>query len=78
MEEVTSFASNAQTDDETSIALLTSVCKQVEYYFGDDNYRHDRFLRKQEDGAGYVPLSVVCEFKKIKDLFIDHTDIDIQ
>ena len=53
------------------------IKRQVEYYFSDSNYEKDSFLKSKEDENGYIPISVIMSFNKIKmitndkDLFIN-------
>ena len=58
-----------QGDEESS--LQSRIRVQVEFYFGDKNYRRDRFLRSKEDGAGFIPLSVLMGFAKLTSLSKD-------
>ncbi|XP_033839089.1 la-related protein 7 [Periophthalmus magnuspinnatus] len=53
--------------------LLTDVKKQVDFWFGDVNLHKDRFLRKlvDESGDGYVDLSVLASFNRMKNLTSD-------
>ncbi|KAK7909712.1 hypothetical protein WMY93_014396 [Mugilogobius chulae] len=53
--------------------LLTDVKKQVEFWFGDVNLHKDRFLRKlvDESGDGYVDLSILASFNRMKNLTTD-------
>ncbi|XP_049577363.1 uncharacterized protein [Syngnathus scovelli] len=53
--------------------LLCEVKKQVEFWFGDVNLHKDRFLRKliDESDDGYVDLSVVAGFNRMKKLTSD-------
>uniref|UniRef100_A0A8C6T3M5 La-related protein 7 n=1 Tax=Neogobius melanostomus TaxID=47308 RepID=A0A8C6T3M5_9GOBI len=53
--------------------LLTDVKKQVEFWFGDVNLHKDRFLRKLIDDSdhGYVDLSVLASFNRMKKLTAD-------
>ncbi|XP_049591300.1 la-related protein 7 [Syngnathus scovelli] len=53
--------------------LLCEVKKQVEFWFGDVNLHKDRFLRKliDESNDGYVDLSVVASFNRMKKLTSD-------
>lgn len=60
---------------------------QVEFYFGDENYPTgknprlsiadpvDKFLKKQARRDGFVPLSVVANFPKIKALTEDMNEL---
>lgn len=48
---------------------LERVRKQVEFYFGDANLRRDAFMqRKLQQGHGYVKLSTILQFNRIKAL----------
>ncbi|MEM7230123.1 MAG: hypothetical protein AAF432_15050, partial [Planctomycetota bacterium] len=44
--------------------------KQVEYYFSDSNLPRDKFLRAktEEDPQGFVPISVLLTFNRLKAL----------
>lgn len=50
---------------------------QVEFYFSDSNFRHDKFLRLKasEDSEGYVPLSVLLTFNRLKALGATQADV---
>ncbi|KAI9819735.1 MAG: hypothetical protein M1826_001088 [Phylliscum demangeonii] len=47
------------------------VCRQLEYYFSVDNLCKDLFLRKLMDAQGFVPLSVLANFRRIQSLTQD-------
>ncbi|KAI9127000.1 hypothetical protein K1719_001559 [Acacia pycnantha] len=55
--------------------LKLKIIKQVEYYFSDENLPTDKFLidflRKNKEG--FVPISVIASFKKMKKLTRDHS-----
>ncbi|KAF7669029.1 hypothetical protein LDENG_00263980 [Lucifuga dentata] len=53
--------------------LLGDVKKQVEFWFGDVNLHKDRFLRKliDESGDGYVDISLLTSFNRMKKLTTD-------
>ncbi|KAM3590548.1 uncharacterized protein V6R79_011649 [Siganus canaliculatus] len=53
--------------------LLGDVKKQVEFWFGDVNLHKDRFLRRLIDEAddGYVDLSLLADFNRMKKLTTD-------
>lgn len=53
--------------------LLGDVKKQVEFWFGDVNLHKDRFLRKLIDDSddGYVDISVLANFNRMKKLTVD-------
>lgn len=40
----------------------------VEYYFGDTNYPRDAYLQNlaSEHEGGYIPLSQICAFRRMK------------
>lgn len=52
----------------TSPDLDAKLVKQIEYYFSDSNFRHDKFLRAKaaEDSDGYVALTVLLTFNRVK------------
>ncbi|XP_028284909.1 la-related protein 7 [Parambassis ranga] len=53
--------------------LLGDVKKQVEFWFGDVNLHKDRFLKKliEESDDGYVDISVLASFNRMKKLTSD-------
>ncbi|XP_068164113.1 la-related protein 7 [Antennarius striatus] len=53
--------------------LMGDVKKQVEFWFGDVNLHKDRFLRKliDESDDGYVDISVLADFNRMKKLTTD-------
>ncbi|XP_035005251.1 la-related protein 7 isoform X2 [Hippoglossus stenolepis] len=53
--------------------LLADVKKQVEFWFGDVNLHKDRFLRTliDESEDGYVDISVLASFNRMKKLTTD-------
>ena len=42
------------------------IRRQVEYYFSDNNYEKDSYLKSKEDENGFIPISVIMGFNKIK------------
>jgi len=60
---------------ENNESLLEKIKQQIEYYFSNQNLPNDKFLKKlvEMDSAnqGYVPLEVICNFNKIKQLTND-------
>lgn len=58
--------------DQWTLAAMVST--QMEYYFSIDNLCKDVFLRKHMDGKGFVFLSVLADFNRIKNLT---TNVDI-
>mmetsp|Transcript_41727 Transcript_41727/g.90977 ORF Transcript_41727/g.90977 Transcript_41727/m.90977 type:complete len:826 (-) Transcript_41727:70-2547(-) len=60
-------AAPALVDGESDTTWLERVKKQVNFYFSDANLRRDRFMRKKmEEGDGYVELSAVLNFNRIR------------
>ena len=53
--------------------ILKALQKQMEFYFGNANLRHDHFLRReiQNHPDGYVPLSMIAGFKRIEQISQD-------
>lgn len=51
------------------------VRHQIEYYFSDENLQNDLFLRKKMDMLGYIPLSVIASFNRVKSLSQDFNQI---
>ncbi|OAX79603.1 hypothetical protein ACJ72_06076 [Emergomyces africanus] len=52
-------------------SLISMISMQLEYYFSVDNLCKDLFLRKHMDSQGYVLLSFIAGFKRIKSLTED-------
>ncbi|VDD96074.1 unnamed protein product [Enterobius vermicularis] len=42
--------------------------KQLEYYFSRENLMTDRFLRSQMDNDSYVPIQIIADFPRVKQL----------
>lgn len=48
---------------------LQKIKSQVEFYFGDANYRRDAFLKDQAlRNEGFVPIEMVASFSRLRDL----------
>ncbi|KAJ0964060.1 hypothetical protein J5N97_029182 [Dioscorea zingiberensis] len=47
------------------------LLKQIEFYFSTDNLCKDIYLRRQMDDQGWVPVSVIAGFNKVKQLTND-------
>ncbi|KAJ2079326.1 hypothetical protein H4R24_003858 [Coemansia sp. RSA 988] len=56
-------------DDESSIKGFVKA--QVEYYFSVENLCKDIFFRTQMDPDGYVPLSLIAGFNRLKSVTTD-------
>ncbi|KAI4164761.1 MAG: hypothetical protein LQ342_001736 [Letrouitia transgressa] len=52
-------------------SLMGMVTTQMEYYFSVDNLCKDMFLRKHMDSQGFVFLSILAKFNRIKQLTQD-------
>ncbi len=63
-------------DPLNSYAVLSMVMTQIEYYFSIDNLCKDLYLRKNMDSQGFVPLSVIANFKRIKTLTDEAMSMD--
>lgn len=56
---------------------MEAIRKQVEFYFSDANYRKDTFLRcaAENDAEGFVPISTLLTFNKLKALTQNEADV---
>ncbi|CEP18651.1 hypothetical protein [Parasitella parasitica] len=61
-------SSNNNVDPET---LKPYICQQIEYYFSVDNLCRDIFLRSQMDAEGYVPITLIAGFNRVRGLTTD-------
>lgn len=52
-------------------SLMSMIQMQLEYYFSVDNLCKDLFLRRHMDSQGYVILTFIASFKRIKNLTED-------
>jgi endonuclease/exonuclease/phosphatase family metal-dependent hydrolase len=48
--------------------VYAAIRTQVEYYFGDENYRHDTYLRGLEQGGGWIDIKDLLGFAKLRHL----------
>ncbi|XP_038699554.1 la-related protein 6A isoform X2 [Tripterygium wilfordii] len=64
-----STATGDPTDD-----LKRKIIKQVEYYFSDENLPTDKYLLSliKKNKEGFVPISVIASFRKMKKLSRDY------
>ncbi|XP_044461887.1 la-related protein 6A-like isoform X2 [Mangifera indica] len=67
-----SSATPALTDD-----LKLKIMKQVEYYFSDENLLTDKYMMNliKKKKEGFVPISVIASFRKMKKLTRDNKSI---
>ncbi|TID21639.1 RNA-binding protein Lupus La [Venturia nashicola] len=64
----TSFSQQPYADPMT---LLSSVAHQLEFYFSVENIFGDVFLRRNMDSQGFILLSVIANFKRLRSLTND-------
>jgi hypothetical protein len=55
----------------TGDQIIQYVKRQIEYYFSEENLETDIFLRRKMDPSGYIPLSVIASFNRVKSLSQD-------
>ncbi|KAL3620303.1 hypothetical protein CASFOL_035215 [Castilleja foliolosa] len=48
------------------MALKTSLRMQIEYYFSDENLLLDNYLKSLMDNQGWVPISIIANFHRVK------------
>ncbi|CAG2054448.1 unnamed protein product, partial [Timema podura] len=51
--------------------LKETIRKQIEYYFSEENLNRDFFLRRKMDVGGYLPISLIASFNRVKGLSTD-------
>lgn len=51
--------------------LLQLAQTQVEYYFSVENCVKDWYLRKHMDSLGFVPLTVIASFNRMRELLVE-------
>jgi len=60
---------NLSTDNLQLLCTVLAVFS--EYYFSAENLKCDTFLRHSMDVHGWVPVEVVCGFRRVRQLSID-------
>ncbi|KAL2535958.1 la-related protein 1A-like [Forsythia ovata] len=53
------------------LALKANIVKQIEYYFSDVNLENDHYLISLMDDQGWVPVSIIADFKRVKRMNAD-------
>ncbi|GAA0171810.1 RNA metabolism protein [Lithospermum erythrorhizon] len=53
------------------LVLRTNIVKQIEYYFSDENLEGDYYLRSLMDNEGWVAVSRISDFKRVKRMTTD-------
>ncbi|KAM1320240.1 hypothetical protein ACFX2I_005192 [Malus domestica] len=51
--------------------LRKNIIQQIEYYFSNENLTKDRYLISLMDDKGWVPISAVADFKRLKRMCSD-------
>ncbi|KAF6174326.1 hypothetical protein GIB67_040819 [Kingdonia uniflora] len=51
--------------------LRPMIARQVDYYFSNENLCRDVYLREHMDEKGWVPISVIANFNRVKQLTND-------
>ncbi|KAK9664103.1 hypothetical protein RND81_14G019900 [Saponaria officinalis] len=54
-----------------TLALRANIVKQIEYYFSDENLQKDKYLTSHMDEQGWVPVSVIADFNRVKRMSTD-------
>ncbi|XP_071929997.1 la-related protein 1A-like [Coffea arabica] len=54
-----------------TVSLRGSIVKQIEYYFSDENLQNDHYLLSLMDDHGWVPISIIADFKRVKKMSTD-------
>lgn len=49
-------------------SIIPAIIYQLDYYFSFENLKKDLFLRKQMNSNGWVPLSILSSFNRVKAL----------
>lgn len=80
-EKIDAVKENVKTEEKTDVVKekveLTEekkaqIIRQLEYYFGDINLPRDKFLKEQTQlEEGWVPLTVLLTFKRLRDICDD-------
>ncbi|KAA8544479.1 hypothetical protein F0562_022481 [Nyssa sinensis] len=58
-----------------ALPLRANIVKQIEYYFSDGNLQNDHYLISLMDDQGWVPISKIADFKRVKKMSTDITFI---
>ncbi|CAI9106096.1 OLC1v1005157C2 [Oldenlandia corymbosa var. corymbosa] len=52
-------------------SLRANIVKQIEYYFSDENLKNDHYLLSLMEDQGWVPISKIADFKRVKRMSTD-------
>lgn len=53
------------------LAIKDKIKKQVEYYFSEENLANDIFMRRKMSKDGFIPVSLIASFNRMKQLTQD-------
>ncbi|GAA0138275.1 RNA metabolism protein [Lithospermum erythrorhizon] len=65
------LGSGAPMPPPSDLVLKTNIVKQIEYYFSDGNLEGDYYLRSLMDDEGWVAISHIADFKRVKRMTTD-------
>mmetsp|Transcript_24821 Transcript_24821/g.28329 ORF Transcript_24821/g.28329 Transcript_24821/m.28329 type:complete len:445 (+) Transcript_24821:369-1703(+) len=65
-----------QSKDDFMNAIKPRLLQQIEYYFSANNLNKDTYLRGQMDEEGYVPIDIIANFRRVRDLTKDRSVIE--
>ncbi|KAK4762990.1 hypothetical protein SAY86_008758 [Trapa natans] len=51
--------------------LKMDIINQIEYYFSDENLQNDQYLISLMEEEGWVPISLIADFKRVKRMCTD-------
>ncbi|GER54738.1 La-related protein [Striga asiatica] len=54
-----------------AMALRAGIVKQIEYYFSDQNLQYDHYLKSLMDNQGWVAISIIAGFQRVKKMNVD-------
>ncbi|KAI6685402.1 hypothetical protein NL676_031315 [Syzygium grande] len=61
----------ASTLPPETLALKSSIIKQIEYYFSDENLQNDNYLIELMDEQGWVSISKIANFRRVQKMCTD-------
>ncbi|CAJ0941369.1 unnamed protein product, partial [Mesorhabditis belari] len=65
------FPSHTSFQPMSEQSLKECVRKQIEYYFSPDNLQKDFFLRRKMNPNGFLPISLIASFPRVRSLTED-------
>ena len=68
-------AGSTTTNSSDPEVLKSNIKAQIEYYFSRENLLKDFFLRRKMDPEGYLPVTLVASFNRVRSLTNDVTFI---